>query len=63
MCNTAGMHTFLRYLGDISKFYAPEGWHGAISVLRTQKIGHHRKKMVAVATLRPGFVQPCNVVL
>lgn len=57
------MHTFLRYLGDIVKFYAPEGQHEATSILRTQKIRRHLKKMVDVATLRPGFVQPCNIVL
>ena len=39
-------------------FQAPGGWHNAIPYRGPTKIRRHRTKLLALATWRPGFVQP-----
>ena len=57
----AGVHKFSTHLGTTSKFWAPEMWHEASSILRIHIYYVPPYKMLSTwATWRPAFVPACN---
>jgi hypothetical protein len=62
--SVSGVHKLSKNLGDTLKFWCPEGWHAASSILRTYKIlGATVRNLVARATRPMGFAHPWPVSL